>query len=415
MSCADMAPLLPFLRTHVPLRLLLALVIGAAGGYLFYTVHMPLAWMMGSMVATTIASLSGVALIGPKKLRMAVIPVLGVMLGAAFTPSVIDSLGAWVWTLVGLLIYAIVVTAVVTLVLEKGFGYDRRTAFLSSAPGGVNDLVLLSAQFGADERTVSLMHSLRILLAVMVIPLWFRFVEGVQTTGGSGPSGGVVSFDALSRTDGGLLVGCALVGMALGRLLRLPAWALFGPMAVSIAAHLAGLTRASPPTVLVAAAQVVLGTAIGCRFAGLPVRRVLRDMAVGVGTGLLMIGLVVVIALGLSAATGVGMGEIVLAFAPGGLMEMSLVGLAMGFDPAFVSGHHLARIVLVVLLAPLVFRLFILPHTAPAPHLHGAHPFSDHPSATGAAESAEAAREEEQAEAEARNKASAEKPPSAAP
>ena len=54
---------------------------------------------------------------------------------------------------------------------------------------------------------------------------------------------------------------------------------------------------------------------------------------------------------------GLPIAALVLAFAPGGLAEMSLIALALGVDPAFVSSHHVVRIFLVVVLAPLA-RIF---------------------------------------------------------
>lgn len=46
-----------------------------------------------------------------------------------------------------------------------------------------------------------------------------------------------------------------------------------------------------------------------------------------------------------------------LAFAPGGVAEMSLVALALGIDAAYVATHHVVRIFIIVVAAPLLFRL----------------------------------------------------------
>ena len=46
----------------------------------------------------------------------------------------------------------------------------------------------------------------------------------------------------------------------------------------------------------------------------------------------------------------------VLALAPGGLAGMSLIALALGIETAFVATHHVARIAMIVIAAPLVFR-----------------------------------------------------------
>ena len=51
------------------------------------------------------------------------------------------------------------------------------------------------------------------------------------------------------------------------------------------------------------------------------------------------------------------LGIITLAFAPGGLAEMSLVAIGIGQDVPFVATHHLCRIGIVVFLAPITFKL----------------------------------------------------------
>jgi uncharacterized membrane protein AbrB (regulator of aidB expression) len=69
------------------------------------------------------------------------------------------------------------------------------------------------------------------------------------------------------------------------------------------------------------------------------------------------LALTVAFAGGLSLITPLPPRELILAYAPGGVVEMSLVSLALGVDVAFVSTHHIARILLIVLLAPLAVRL----------------------------------------------------------
>ncbi|WP_413204132.1 AbrB family transcriptional regulator [Rhodospirillum sp. A1_3_36] len=338
-------------------RLLLTLLIGALGGLVFSWLKLPLAWMIGSMLFTTIAALSEVRLEAPRQMRLAVVPILGVLLGAAFTPQTLSHIHEWGWTIAALFLYGAVVTGTVSLILNRLFGYDGRTAFLGAAPGGINDLILLAQQYHANDRAVSLMHAIRILVAVMTIPLYFRFVYGITTSGG-GPN--YTPLDALSLIDALMLAACALLGYWLGKVLKLPAYAIFGPMILSAGLHFGGFTAAKPPTVLIQAAQVIIGATIGCRFLGVSLSIMFRDMLIAAASGLAMVGLAVGFAAILAPITGFGVGEIVLAFSPGGLMEMGLISIAMGFDPAFVSAHHLARIVMVIVFAPLVFKLIVL-------------------------------------------------------
>ena len=68
------------------------------------------------------------------------------------------------------------------------------------------------------------------------------------------------------------------------------------------------------------------------------------------------LGATVGFAAALSPISGIPFAPIVLAFSPGGLAEMSLIALALGIETAFVATHHVARIAMIVIAAPLVFR-----------------------------------------------------------
>jgi uncharacterized membrane protein AbrB (regulator of aidB expression) len=70
----------------------------------------------------------------------------------------------------------------------------------------------------------------------------------------------------------------------------------------------------------------------------------------------MMIAVTVATSLLLSRVADVSIPSILLGFAPGGLAEMSLVAIALAADAAFVATHHIVRIVIVVLCAPLLFR-----------------------------------------------------------
>lgn len=343
----------PF-QHHLHWHVLLALALGAAGGYAFALLKMPLAWMIGAMVATTVAALLGAPIRIPASWRAVVVAVLGTMLGSAFTPAVLEHVARWGAPLATLAVFVVAITASVAYLFAKTCRFGRVTAFFAAAPGGFGEMLILGLQYGGDSRTIALVHSVRILLTVFMIPFWFRLFHGY--TPGAVP--GLGHLAGLAPTDAGLLAACAFFGYWLGRAFRLPAAALVGPMALSAAAHLTGVTAASPPNEIVNVAQVVIGTTIGCRFAGFELRKVFTTMAVGALVTVYMVVAAVAVALALERLTGLPFAALILAFAPGGLAEMTLVSLALGIDTAFVSTHHLARLLILVLGAPLAFRLF---------------------------------------------------------
>ncbi len=335
------------------LRLTKALAIGAAGGALFFVFNMPLAWMMGAMVLTTLAALARVSLHVPGRLRSVMIAILGVLLGSTFTPEAMDKVLEWPITLASLALYLVVVTGMLYIYFRRVMGFDPATAYFSATPGGLNEMVIVGRAMGGDDRAIALVHGARILLVVLTLPFWFRYAYGVGSAGGGAGTGTLAD---LSWLDGSVLIACAIVGPLIGKLLRLPAYRLVGPMLASAAMHIAGVTGSTPPMELVAIAQVVVGSAIGARFAGSPLKWVVKIIAASIGSTSLMLGATVGFALLLAPLSGIAFAPIVLAFSPGGLAEMSLIALALGVETAFVATHHVTRIAMIVIAAPLVFR-----------------------------------------------------------
>jgi membrane AbrB-like protein len=333
----------------------LTLLLGAVGGALFDWLTMPLAWLIGAMVVVTIAALAGAPLKPPGRLRNLMIGVLGIMLGSAFTPDILDNAGQWWQSLLTLMIFVVVLACAVAVFLHRVARFDPVTAYFSAAPGSFATMVLMGVEMGGDERNISLIHAIRIMLTVLMIPLWFRFYHG-YVPGGEGGLAGLGSITDFPLREFVILAACAL-GYPLAKLVRLPAAALLGPMFLSALVHLTGVTSAKPPSEIVNLSQLVIGTGLGCRFVGLHVRRVMGTMMLSVGVTLFMLALAASFAFALEYFTGLPFAALWLAFAPGGLAEMTLISLAMNIDTAFVSTHHLIRMMFLVFVTPLVFSL----------------------------------------------------------
>jgi hypothetical protein len=206
---------------------------------------------------------------------------------------------------------------------------------------------------GGDDRVIVLSHSVRLMLVVFTIPFWFRFFEGyvpppLPTLGGS--------FAGLSLVDVAALAACAVAGPPLARLLRIPAPNLTGALGLSAILHMTGVTGSKLPPELVIIAQVGMGTALGCRFSGFDHGLLVRTIGTSAVAGAMMVVGTVFLSLGVHALTGIPTDQLLLAYAPGGLAEMSLIAISLGMDTAFVSAHQLVRIIMVIVLAPVFFR-----------------------------------------------------------
>ena len=335
-------------------RFAAALAVGGAGGWTFARLNLPLPWMLGAMVGCTLAALVRAPVAAPAVVRPPMTVVIGVMLGAGFSPEVVGSIPGWLPTLLGLAAFAAVAGAASVAWFRKVAGFDLPTAYFAGMPGGLVEMVVVGEERGGDARTIALVHSARILLVVLALPFMIQVASGTPLGARARVGASVLATPWLDEL---WFVATAVAGVLLGRWLRLPARLLVGPMLASAAVHVAGLSRFVPPVEVVNAAQLVLGTVIGCRFAGVSPREILRILLLTLGSTTILLAITLGFALGVSRVSSHGVVPLLLAYSPGGLAEMSLVALALGIEVAFVAAHHVVRVVLVMAVAGPVFAL----------------------------------------------------------
>lgn len=306
------------------------------------------------MVLVMVSAVAGAPVIAPIELRKIVVPILGVMLGSGFHPNIFAHAGDWILTLLILPFYVGAAFATAMVFYRKIGGYDPVTAYFSAAPGGLNEMMILGAEAGGDEKRIALAHASRVFLVVTFVVFFYATFLDVAVTGNARP---YVGFAEVPVVDLAILAGCAILGAIIGPRLRLPAPQILGPMILSGAVHLAGITNAPPPTFAVNTAQLVMGTVIGCRFVGARPREILRDMSLAAGSSGALLLIALVTAMTVTTITGIELRQTFLTFSPGGLPEMSLLALALHADIAYVATIHIVRILMVITVAPFAFRM----------------------------------------------------------
>lgn len=63
-----------------------SLAVGAVGGTLFQLTGLPLAWMLGPLIANLLVSSQGVKVAVPEPLRNVFLAIMGMVLGSQVTP-----------------------------------------------------------------------------------------------------------------------------------------------------------------------------------------------------------------------------------------------------------------------------------------------------------------------------------------
>lgn len=346
----------PFPGTHWP-TVLVSVLLGTAGGFVARALHLPLPMLLGSLIAVGGAAVAGLRPLGrlpefPPRLRQMFIPVIGVSIGGAFTPAILAEVRLWWPSLVALCLFIPVVHFLGYRALRATGQVAPITAFFGTAPGGLIEAVQMGEGAGADPAMLTMLQFLRLILTIILVPIGFTILTGhaVGSAGGARMAGADLAIEA---ADLAVLVACGVVGAWFGVKSRLPAGWITGPIALSGAAHLAGLTQTVPPGWLLGLTQVVIGTGLGVRFAGMPPRQFIVALRLAALNVTITIGAAVALAFVLAGAVHEPVAAVFLAFAPGGLAEMALIALSLQMSVVYVTAHHVARIILAVTVARL--------------------------------------------------------------
>ncbi|WP_376873614.1 AbrB family transcriptional regulator [Albirhodobacter sp. R86504] len=329
------------------------LAIALAGAWVFWGLGLPLPFLFGPLLACLGAALAGMKLQGMGQVSVAARTILGVAAGASITPDVVHALPKMMQT-VALVPVFVGLIALVGLPYFRALGYDRVTSWYAAMPGGLQDMVVFGQEAGGDARALSLIHATRVLIIVTLAPIIAVHLYGV----GLGNPIGLPARD-LPLHEIALMIIAALGGWKIAERLRLFGASILGPMILAATFSLTGLLHMRPPAEAILTAQLLIGLGIGVCYVGVTWRELRRFVATGV---VFVVILAALSALFTEAVTLLDLAPPVdafLAFAPGGQAEMTVLAIVTGADLGFVIVHHLTRVILVILGAPVVAK-FIL-------------------------------------------------------
>lgn len=294
----------------------------------------------------------------PRWVRQIFMAIIGVMIGARFTPDVLVILPNF-WISVLALFPYILIGHAGSYAIMRGLGrYDKRDAFFASLPGGIIDSAALAEKAGADLRVVTTQHFIRILFVVSCVPLLFLFIEGDAVGSMGGQS--MASAD-YGLHDVVLTIGIAAVGLVIGHRIRLPVSHMLGPLLITLVLSIGSIVHINQPGWLVDGAQFIIGTALGAQFSGVSHRLLVRGLGMGILAGCYMLSLAAFFALLLIDYVPAEFGAMFVSFTAGGVAEMSLIAISLNFNPVVVALHHLIRILFTVYLGDFLFtRVFKL-------------------------------------------------------
>lgn len=332
------------------IQTILTLLLSAVGGIAALAFALPAAALMGGAVAVSAAAIAGFRVAVPDRLRDVIFIFIGLSMGATVSPDTLSLLGQWPITLAALALELVVIVLATGLMLIKVFRLDRGTAFLSSFPGHLSFVLAIASAGVGDPRQIVIIQVTRVMMLTLCVPIGAMFLPMGTYAEASGQE--VMSLETLAL----MTAGCALAGYVLARL-RIPAAYVLGPMALATILKLSGVFVGTMHPWLLNAVFIAMGAVIGARFAGITRAEFLNAALGAVLTTFLAVAIVTVFAYGLTGLVDMPFGQLWLGLSPGGLEAMGALGIALGYDTAFIAAHHVARLFLLSLAIPAVVLL----------------------------------------------------------
>lgn len=328
----------------------LTLLIGGIGAAVASFIHIPVGALIGSTMAVSLGSLFRLPMHIPEPLRNTAFAAIGCSLGSGISSDFLDLVQAWPVSLCFLTILIVAMLMLSSWVLARFFHLSRATAFLASSPGALSYSLAIAAGGVGDARAVVVIQSVRLVFITAGLP----FILDILTTDTGGGTGEAVHLTYLATSILFLLtLGVGKYADKFG----LPAAYLICGIVLSGLVHYFELAHGRPQPLFLLSGFVVTGAVIGSRFSQFSLKE-LRRMA-GAAAALICIStlLAAIFALLVSSLLGFQFGQVLVAYAPGGVEAMAAMALALDFDTAFVATHHLYRIVLLFILLPILLRL----------------------------------------------------------
>ena len=114
------------LKSLASIEFLLVILISTPSAILADYFNIPLAWMLGPMLAISIAALSGIKVKMPKLALSAILIILGLHIGNYIDQNLLSQMKNWIWTSMIMFFYILASIFIVSKYLQKFSGYNEK-------------------------------------------------------------------------------------------------------------------------------------------------------------------------------------------------------------------------------------------------------------------------------------------------
>ena len=334
----------------IPFVLVVAISIPSAVIADFFNI--PLAWFLGPMLITSLASLMGLNLKMPRLILSSILILLGLYIGNYIDKSLFTQMHQWVWTSLIMLVYIIFSVLIVSKYLEKFSKYEKKTSIFSAAPGALGPLMILAEDEKTDLSQVATSHLIRLIIIITVFPFIvnsFYDVKGVEI------AKEVIENQNLNHLL--ILIISSIILIYFFDKLKIPAALLSGTLFVSGFLQITEIASYQISPDVIDYCLLILGASVGCRFADKTFREIGRNALHSFVATFLLVVLGVIAALVAGLIIDKNFFTLLLSYCPGGIYEVAVIAIFFDLDPEFVSFHHIIRLLMILFIVPIMLKI----------------------------------------------------------
>jgi membrane AbrB-like protein len=356
-------------------ELIMTLIIGIIGGTIALRLKVPAGAMVGSMVAVTVFSvITGDAFV-PQNVKVLTQISAGAFVGAGIKRKDVFEMKLIIKPAILMIASMIILDLLMGYIISKTTGLDLVTALFAAAPAGIVDMALISDDLGADTSKVAVLHLIRLVSVLVMFPPMMKFIADSFNRRNSNPVDEIaadirenqdvktIQMQSKEKTtlkeksvNFSFTMGLAIAAGLVGYALKIPAGTMtFSMMAVGALNVITA--KGFMPLNIRRLTQMFAGALIGSRVT---YGDVIELKGILLPAIILLIGIITInlfIGFLINKISKFELITSLLASAPGGLSDMTLIAKDLGGDVPKVAILHLVRVVTVIGLFPVLIKL----------------------------------------------------------
>ena len=340
------------LKQLVSKKFILVILISIPSAIVADYLNIPLAWMLGPMIITSFAALSGLKVQMPKLALSSILIILGLHIGNYIDQNLFNQMINWIWTSVIMLIYIIVCILIVSKYLQKYAGYGQKASIFSAAPGALGPLMILAEDEKTDLSQVATSHLIRLIIIITFIPFVIvnNAINETLITD---------DFNYMAQNHLNLifLIIASLIFIFIFDKIKIPAALLSGTLFASGLLQITDIASYKLPDTSINFCLLILGASVGCRFAEKTIKEIVNNSLHS------LVATTILVVFGFFAAyiatffVDTNILTLILSFCPGGIYEVAVIAIAFDLEPDFVAFHHIIRLLFILFMVPIILKL----------------------------------------------------------